>query len=762
MADVPDGRSEMVGRVLDGEGRHVTNGRLTLALTGAVTALYFLGMAWLTNAPILWPLCRCPLCAYGTAIMLLPVGVAAGALVALVARRSGREELAARATRAWVWAGRAFLAAFVTLGLAIAAKSVGTGPEILGCLDDGGPGDAGGGLVADGYVLFYPVLVLLSMVCLPSGMATSFVFCALFLMFPAGLLGKTDTLEAVQQTYFFAMFNLVQLYPMSWVLNRAWRLDQVQTRNVRSKAALAAEKGVTLATRRTEDFVHDEVLSALLVVARGELGIGPIKKLLAGLRTKLTQRVVPSSPANWQEFYAQLQEEMQQWAGFVSVVGTVEKSQPIPGAVSGALLAAIREAVRNSLAHAGVPDREVRREVRVEGTDRRLRIEVWDNGVGLPADGAEGRHGMKNSILRCAEDTGVQVAVRSAPGRGTQVVFELGYDEELPEPFGMVMGSPWLRVIIAALVGYNALATVLHWRSYSLPGVSLAVGVMMSVAAVLLLVPQGPRARAVVTNAAIVALIWASTAAQSFTTLGDTPLYWAHWASSVGGLILCGVLALEMTALAWLGMGGIVSIWAAATAFHGFDWGELVEFMSGHGFLLLIWQVVVLWVDHSARRISFEDHHRAELVYWLQVEGVVQTHLVATRERLRLRIIPLLDRVAASDELTLRDRLEARLLEAELRDEIRAACFTGTEALVAVRRLRVRGVEVVLLDDTGGQLSETERDQVAAEVNRALALLDPTKGIRQVVVRVPPVSRDRMAQVVVDGEQVLSLVRAAN
>lgn len=71
--------------------------------------------------------------------------------------------------------------------------------------------------------------------------------------------------------------------------------------------------------------------------------------------------------------------------------------------------------------------------------------------------------------------------------------------------------------------------------------------------------------------------------------------------------------------------------------------------------------------------------------------------------------LPMLQRiVAASGNLTESERVEARLAEASLRDEIRGRELINDRVREAVRLARVRGVEVVMLDEGG--LDDVDQD----------------------------------------------------
>ena len=63
-----------------------------------------------------------------------------------------------------------------------------------------------------------------------------------------------------------------------------------------------------------------------------------------------------------------------------------------------------------------------------------------------------------------------------------------------------------------------------------------------------------------------------------------------------------------------------------------------------------------------------------------------------------------------------------RLLEAQLRDEIRGRGLMNDEIRYAVRAARIRGAEVVILDEGGlEELTFEERDQILAKAAAAIS-----------------------------------------
>ncbi|GAA4482262.1 hypothetical protein GCM10023094_31870 [Rhodococcus olei] len=105
---------------------------------------------------------------------------------------------------------------------------------------------------------------------------------------------------------------------------------------------------------------------------------------------------------------------------------------------------------------------------------------------------------------------------------------------------------------------------------------------------------------------------------------------------------------------------------------------------------------------------------------------------------------PLLARIAAGDALSADERLACRLLEAHLRDSVRAPALTDPAVVAAARSARGRGVEVILLDDHAMDHATAEArrrflDSVAEELFAAEA--------GAVTVRILPPGRDATATI---------------
>ena len=111
---------------------------------------------------------------------------------------------------------------------------------------------------------------------------------------------------------------------------------------------------------------------------------------------------------------------------------------------------------------------------------------------------------------------------------------------------------------------------------------------------------------------------------------------------------------------------------------------------------------------------------------------------------------PILERIAEGAELTAAEREQCRLLEAELRDGLRAPQLVTDELSSAARGARSRGVEVVLLDDGGfAGVPRWVRERVVEAATREL----DAANTGSVTVRVLPMGRRILATVLANSDE---------
>lgn len=134
-------------------------------------------------------------------------------------------------------------------------------------------------------------------------------------------------------------------------------------------------------------------------------------------------------------------------------------------------------------------------------------------------------------------------------------------------------------------------------------------------------------------------------------------------------------------------------------------------------------QLLVLFWDRAVR----DTERLAEIQR--AVSSWHATQLVRQRER-RVRVQyalaaagPVLTTtVAAHGVLTEEERLEARLAEGRLRDELRGASLLNDAVRNAIRDVRLRGVSVTVFDEAGlDELDEERRDEIRDELAGVIA-----------------------------------------
>lgn len=96
---------------------------------------------------------------------------------------------------------------------------------------------------------------------------------------------------------------------------------------------------------------------------------------------------------------------------------------------------------------------------------------------------------------------------------------------------------------------------------------------------------------------------------------------------------------------------------------------------------------------------------------------------------------PLLEKISRkSGAISESDKTEAKLLEAQLRDEIRGRALIDPGLFTLIRKLRLRGVEVQLLDDGGLEgLDEQERNRIIERISLEISKVKSGKLIIRAV-----------------------------
>lgn len=568
-----------------------------------------------------------------------------------------------------------------------------------------------------------------------------------------------------------------------WTLGRVEALDEAEAAGSRQEDALAARRAVVLARRSANAFVHDDILSALIPAATGrvdgERAARAAVEAIAAL-SDAGAAAWTAPPATAREMSAALERMAASFPVRIDVRTRIDGEADLPPAVARALLLAARQAVANSVRHADPTGRGVRRSIALDCRDGALSIRVEDDGVGFAASARSDRLGITDSIERRGADAGVGVEIRSAPGEGAAVVLRwepaepVGGGEEPAERTGCgaggatgavflpVMETPSARTIVLIIVAFHLGSVLLHWSEYRIAWVSPACFLLLA-ACTWLLVRRWSGAMPMSAAWAVAVAVGAANGAQLAVIVSRPSPGWDHWTAGAGTFLACGLVLRGRGRQAWAAMALMVAGTTAWTLATGGSLLVVGAYNGGHVLTLALWSLTAMWSDRAYRAIGFQQRRLQSLRAQRRAEEETERVLIETRASVARRALPVL-REIASGVIDEGIRTRARLLEAELRDEIRAACFTGTAVVGAARRARARGVDVVLLDDAGstaeGMMEApptegSERSRLVKVVARFLEGVDRGR----VVVRVPPRSRGLLVVATRDGEIALSLRR---
>ncbi len=597
-------------------------------------------------------------------------------------------------------------------------------------------------------------------------------------------------LETSVGPLYFLLVAMTNAGMLEWTLMIVRGLDQTRRNAREAERALAGERAQGRAQARSNGLIHDYVLSALILACKR--GIDDIE-VRAGADAAL-RALVPDPPSNATMDAEQLRGVFDALVAPGQPHWSVTLDLPsdqwrIPDDVGRALRAATHEALNNVRVHAGSdasnPSKPAQCRVEVVGRRDCVRVTITDTGCGFDVSRAtEGRHGVSQSIVERMRAIGGAATLASHPGDGTRVTLEwraprrhvtsrqvvrsaiawrprVGQGEKDPSRTQWdtkVRGaaeSRGARLLVVAGVVFHMymLAIEFSHAAYTHPVPVVLALALMAVSGGALVAPWPGR---VVPKL----VAWGSAATVGVTNLVVLVMIrntsgwpgWSSWSAGTSMLLLVLLLIRQCTLEAVVGFAGLEAAIVAWVVIQGRPPFLIVSFSIGHVLTFVFWFALVRWsgIVASAIKRSLKAESRARLDKELHVSAnramAVKLADVSVRVRGTLEAI-------RDQELTPELSMKALLLEAELRDEIRAPYFTGTEVVAAARRARSRGVEVVLFDDRGdatrGGSTQYEERLRTRIVERAVAALDEA-GAGRVVVRVCPAGRRWAATILTD------------
>ena len=237
-------------------------------------------------------------------------------------------------------------------------------------------------------------------------------------------------LETSVGPLYFLLVAMTNAGMLEWTLMIVRGLDQTRRNAREAERALASERAQGRAQARSNGLIHDYVLSALILACKR--GIDDIE-VRAGADAAL-RALVPDPPSNATMDAEQLRGVFDALVAPGQPHWSVTLDLPsdqwrIPDDVGRALRAATHEALNNVRLHAGVdtsdPSAPARCRVTLTAGGDFVLVTIIDAGRGFDATRlSEGRHGVRDSIVKRMESVGGRATLTSRPGGGTRVILE--------------------------------------------------------------------------------------------------------------------------------------------------------------------------------------------------------------------------------------------------------------------------------------------------------------------------------------------------
>ena len=561
--------------------------------------------------------------------------------------------------------------------------------------------------------------------------------------------------------------NLASVGMLAWVLRQAGALDDSNEQHHAQAVVLAADRARSHAQRRANSFIHDHILSALIAVANGLPDRTALRGSARQALDSLSTETTVASPIAVRMLLNDMVDRVGAMTRDVRTNVVITSESEVPPEVAQAITEAMMEAVRNSLRHAGDADYSlVVRTVTLISDASGITVEVDDDGCGFdPVTSGRDRHGVSGSIVTRMRDVGGEASICSIPNQGTTVILRwtlpvasegvisaADADEAVAwsRYLASSMESVGARLIGVCLIGVHIMMVVhecytdqyRHWEPVML---SL---VIMLVPAVLLLwswtasAPPGWVAWLIVVTIGVANLLVLN---QIITT--GWPGY-RSWCTGAGTDLCCVLIIRGRPRQAWAGIGVItiaIGYWVVTT---GRPPLMIVTYTMGHYFMITAWQGIAHLSTRATAQIATTQRETARLLAQQRAHEEANRIMTRRMASVRQRVTPLLNQIADGRAPTPELRGQAYLLEAELRDEIRAPFFTGTSIVTSAHAARRRGTEVILLDDSGDNATIDDQARVNA-VNYVTKLLDLTQSTR-VVIRLNPPRRPALLTIVTD------------
>ncbi|MDM4762399.1 hypothetical protein QT381_05190 [Galbitalea sp. SE-J8] len=230
---------------------------------------------------------------------------------------------------------------------------------------------------------------------------------------------------------------------------------------------------------------------------------------------------------------------------------------------------------------------------------------------------------------------------------------------------------------------------------------------------------------------------------------------YANWHLGAITFMMFVLAARGRVAFSWLGFGIMAALSILSTVSTGQAIGAAIGDLARQAGTLVIGTVFALSLRRAARTIRTIQGRQVDRIASEAAVAAAERERSSQSARLERYARPALERIADGAPLTASERRSMALLEAELRDGIRAAGFNTPAIVNAVRSARERTVHVALVDDRGAPLADEDlervEDALLHELRRA--------GGGRVTARLSSADSDEIATIVVaEGDAYRSVI----
>ena len=606
---------------------------------------------------------------------------------------------------------------------------------------------------------YYVIAAVATAVLSPRGRFLYIVLLAPFLI--AGYPAQDGLRLPAEEVMIYLVSSLGNMALLTWLLRQAQALDEADARRRALLIRLRTDASRARVRRRADNFIHDRILSVLKVIPTESTEPAQLR---AGAREALadldTAAAEPDAPVNSSELLTALTRRLRAIGGDDVVISdSITQDLNLPQEVAQALIDAAAEALRNSLTHAADPEQgPVARTATLRSDADGVTITVSDDGRGFdPEHATISRYGISGSIIARMHDVAGEARIDSSPGAGTTVTLSWSArattttTSASPLSLASCLETSEAQTIVVCIFILYILTTLIEVRAGSYRHLAPVIAGLLAMGlAALALLKRWPAHRMPGRAAALVAATAGGANVLVVFQIDFTgwPGY-TSWCIGAGTTLCCGLIARERPRQAWAGLVLILTVIGIWTLSTGRNPVNIFALGSGQFSTLLIWHLTARISIGITARTAASEAAGAEITAQRRAHRESETLMRQAMTTVRQRVEPLLTAIAEGAPITAGMRTRARMLEAELRDERRAPFFTGTRVIESARAARIRGIDVILLDDRGTSGGLTDDAQKVVIGQAARALDDARQG--QVVIRLlPPRQRPRLLSIVTD------------